>query len=369
MLKVSTLIKYLNENNQSLTALKPIEQTFLNYLTYHLEPFSIVTSDTLDNFFRLCLEYPHWQQNRALLGQEIREFFQGQNSEQALLEDLDQVKWPENTQVIEIENKADLTDAIQGYLNSIYKKGEKYRLVVDQDKIFALILKPDFSVSVQFFDRKMVIHHGHLEPLRKDLCLHYTKDLELDSEKLQKIEVAPYAVAQFRAENGLLSGCLIRGYTLQKTFEFKDSPMESFPKLFYSLKRAEQHFLSRESDPFYQQLLQSLESAIQALNESQMDSIQLATDTMAKTQNALEFVFTGDRVLSLLLRDLQHTLALRHRTVATTDRKAETARTSQWNLNPTTRLNQTAPRKPAKQSVSTSSSPIAELPAVELLID
>lgn len=364
MLKVSALIKYLNENNQPSAPLNPVELTFLNYLTYSLDPNSLVTSDTLDNFFRYCLEYPHWQQNRALLGQEIRALFEGAISEQALIEDLDQVKWPEKTQVIEVENKSDLTDAIQSYLNSLYKKGEKYRLVVDGEKIFALILKPDFSLTMQFFDKKMVIHHGHLEPLKKDLCLYYTKDLELDSEKLQKIEVASYAVAQFYACEGLLTGSLIRGYTLQKTFEFKDAAMESFPKLFYSLKRAEQHFLSRETDPFYQQTLNSLESAISALNESRVDAIQLATDTLAKTQNALEFVFTGDRVMGLLLRDLQHTLALRHRTVATTGRKAETARNSSWNLN------QAKPQQnPQKQSVSISSSLTVESPAVELLID
>lgn len=353
MLKVSSLIKYLNENNGSTQSLTPIEVTFLNFLTYGIEPHSLVTSETLEQFFRQCLEYPHWQQNRALLGQEIREMFQGQNQEGALIDDLEQVKWPEQTQVIEIQNPADLTDALQGYLNSQYKKGEKYRLVVDQDKVFAIILKTDFSITVQYFDKKMIIHHGHLEPLRKDLCLHYTPDLELDSEKLQKIEIAPYSVAQFMLQDGSLMGSLVRGYTLQKSFDLAGAKLESFPKLFYALKRVEQHFLSRDSDPFYQQTLNSLENAIGNLQKGLPDAVQMATDTMAKTQNALEYVFTGDRVLALLLRDLQHTLALFQRTVVTTGRKAEAAKESPWKT----------------KYVSTNSLPTAELPAVELLID
>ncbi len=367
MLKVSSLIKYLNENNGSPQSLTPIELTFLNFLTYGIEPHSLVTSETIEQFFRQCLEYPHWQQNRALLGQEIRELFQGQNQEGALIDDLAQVKWPEQTQVIEIQNPTDLTDVLQGYLNSQYKKGEKYRLVVEKDKVFAVILRPDFGVTVQYFDKKMVINNGHLEPLRKDLCLHYTPDLELDSEKLQKIEIAPYSVAQFYLRDGKLTGSLVRGYTLQKSFDLLGAPLESFPKLFYALKRVEQHFLSRDSDPFYQQTLNSLENAIGNLQKGLPESVQQATDTMAKTQNILEYVFTGDRVLALLLRDLQHTLALRHqRTVVTTGRKAEAAKESPWNNQAS---HPTSPRQTRKQFVSTNSSPTAESLVVELLID
>ena len=370
MLKVGVLIKYLNENNSSETKsanLSLVETTFLNYLTTCLEHQSAVTSDTLDNFFRQCLEYPHWQQNKQILSQEIHKLFSSNENggDEALISDLDKVQWPDQTQVLEIENFSDVPAVIENYLKSICKNGEKFRLVADPaKKLYALILKTDGSLQVQIFDNKMILRNGNLEPLRKDLGLFYTKDLELAPGKLQKIEIAPYSLAQFYVEGSKLSGSLIRGYTFQKSFEFVQEKLEKLPKLFYAVKRAEQHFLSRESDPFYQSILQSLENNIQGLLKKDPQSIQQATDTMARAQNALEHSFTGDRVLTMLLRDFQRTLAFNQRTVETIDPKAEPARNSQWN-----HRNLHSQNQPQKWSDSTNSLPIAELQAVELLID
>jgi hypothetical protein len=366
MLKVGVLIKYLNENNSSSTNLSPVEQTFLNYLTVCVDHQATMTSDTVDNFFRHCLEYPHWQKNRSLLGQEIRDLLSGEAREQALIPDLEDVKWPEDTQILELENFADVPASIEVYLNSVLKNGEKFRLVADSGKkVYAIILKPDGSLQVQIFDNKMILRNGKLEPLRKDLSLFYSKDLELASGCVHKIEVAPYSIAQFSVERSKVSGSLIRGYTFQKSFEFEQTELEKLPKLFYAVKRAEQHFLSRESDPFYQNTLKTLENTIQGIQRKSPESLAQATDIMAKAQNALEYSFTGDRVLTMLLRDLQRTLAFHQRTVVTIDPKAEAARNSQWN-NPSLRKQQ---NQQPKWSDSTNLSPIAESPAVELLID
>lgn len=318
MLKVGALIKYLSENNPQAT---PARLTFYHYLSNLAEPDTEITTEMLEEFFATCLDYAHWQQNRGQLSQEIREFLQDHF-------DFGGIKWPEDTQVVEIEHGSDLTDALQAYLNTIYMKGEKYRLVVTADKkVMAIVLNPDHSICVRFFDRKMMIRHGQLEPLKKNLALYYTPDLELDPTFTQRIEIAPFVTAQFQIGEEGLDGSLVRGYLCQKFFVLRGENIASYPKLFYTVKKVEQSFINRQTDPYYQQNVSALERTIENVRLGDSEAIQSSMDILAQAQNAIEYVFTGDKLLNLLVRDLQHTLAQRQSAensrVVRTPRKVE----------------------------------------------
>ena len=249
MLKFAPLIKYLSENNPQLT---PARLTFYNYLSHLADPNALVTDELVENFFASTLDYAHWQQNKPQLGREIHQVLEQYSKISDDFIDLSGIHWPHETQIVELESLKDLTDAAQCYLNSLYKKGEKYRLLLDQDKkLLAVILNPDRSVCVRHFDKKMIIRHGQLEPLRKDLCLHYTSGLELDPDKVQKLEIAPFVTAQFMATPTGLKGSLVRGYICQKFFDLRGEGLSAHPKLFYAVKRMEQHFINRQTDPYY----------------------------------------------------------------------------------------------------------------------
>ncbi|MEZ0391285.1 MAG: hypothetical protein ACAH59_03655 [Pseudobdellovibrionaceae bacterium] len=318
MLKVGALIKYLSENHRQPP---PARLTFLNYLTNLVDSEAQVTPELLEIFFAHCLEYAHWQQNRKQLGQEIRDLLQDHM-------DLAGLKWPEETQILELESGSDFTDALQVYLNSTYKKGEKYRLIHEADKkILAIVLMPDHSICVRTFDRKMMIRHGQLEPLKKDFALYYTPDLELDPAHTQQLEVAPFVVAQFQNGSEGLKGSLVRGYLCQKSFDLQGENIAAYPKLFYAIKKMEKHFINRQTDPYYQQTISALEKTIENVRLGDPEAIQESIDVIAQAQNAIEYVFTGDKLLNLLLRDLQHTLAqrknLENSRVEMTPRKVE----------------------------------------------
>ncbi len=337
MLKVQALIKYLSENNPQST---PVRLALFNYLTNMASTQELVTPELLESFFALCLDYTHWQQNRDQLGSEIQEML-GEHV------DVSALKLPQQTQVVELESLTDVTDALQCYLNAIYKKGEKYRLILEGDKkILAIVLMPDQSIQIRTFDRKMVIRHGQLEPLKKDLILYYNSNLEIVPDQVQRMEIGPFVTAQFILSDTGVEGSLIRGYQHQKFFDLKGENLATYPKLFYSIKRIEQYFLQRQSDPFYQETVSGLERIIEKMRLHEMDSFQEAVDIMARAQNVLEYVFTGDKLLTLLIRDLQHTLSQRNSRVARTPQKVEeswnplTAHSSppnSPNLNPQTR--------------------------------
>lgn len=327
MLKVGHLIKHLSENNPQAN---PARLTFLNFLSSLADEESLVTTELLESFFSNCMDYAHWLQNRTQLSQEIRELLTDHL-------DLTGLKWPEEMQIIELDQLSDLTDALQLFLNSIYKKGEKYRLIIEPDKkILAIVLNPDQSITVRSFDRKMMIRHGQLEPLKKDFALYYTPDLELDPNRVQQMEIAPFVIAQFQTGQDAVTGSLVRGYLCQKFFDLKGENIAAYPKLFYAIKRLEKNFINRQTDPFYQQTISALEKTIENVRLGDEDAIESSMDVLAQAQNALEYVFGGDKLLSLLIRDLQHTLSLRRGTgerpaesrVVRTPQKVEE---SQWN--------------------------------------
>lgn len=333
MQNVALIIKYLSQNSQTSSQLYQAQQALLHYLAYFTEPEQDFDEALLEDFFSHCLDYAHWQQNKTQLSQDIESFLETVGTQHTLGLSLADIKWPHETQIIEIENQRDMSDVLQCYLNTICKQ-EKYRLINDIDKrMLAIILHPDHSLSVQMFDRKMMIRHGQIEPLKKNLQLHYTANLELKTLTSQRLELAPFVTAQFRLneqEETLLtsetnslgreyqvSGNLVRGYLAQKIYTLNAQPLNAFPKLFFAIKRLEQHFIHRQSDPFYQNVISGLERSIELIKRQDPDAIKESMDILAQAQNAYEYVFHSDKLLSLLIKELQYTLSTRRTVVRT----------------------------------------------------
>ncbi len=314
MLKVAELIKHLSigiqENN-------PLVVAFSNFLNNFAEPTEIFNETHLDAFFSMSLDYAHWQQHRDEFAQALIPLLHDSV-------DMNTIKWPDTLQTFEVEQVSDLTEIIENYLNRIFHNGEKFRLIVEQDKkIVAVVLTVDQKIQLRMFDRKVVIKRGLVEPLKKNLVLFYNQKLELEEGVQQCYEMAPFVTAQFRLFQGILEGAVHRGYMMQKIQDLTGLELSHFPKLFYSIKRLEQYFIQRQSDPFYIQAIDRLEKAIESAKIKGNYNSPEYIDLLAQSNNILEYVFTGDKLLTLLIRDLQHTLNQRDRSVVRTPQKED----------------------------------------------
>ena len=305
MLKVETVLKYISSQKYQLS---PALLTFHNYLQHLVEPQEPWNPAILTHFFNDCLLYPHWQQNRTGLKKDIMEsLLQVATLEQQDL-GLATIQWPDEMQIVEIETAQNFSDLVNSYLTFQYQKtGSKFRLVPDGEKmIYAVVLHNDRSLSVRQFDRKFTLRQGSLVPLRTDLEVHFNSDLDLETEIPQKIEIAPFVTCRFIHQGESTDATLVRGYIFQKFHEFKAASIESYPRLFYTLKRIEQFFLRQDSNPFYLNLTQTLERTLNLLRLGDfVDPTQL-TELQVRAQNALEYVFDDDKLLSLLLRDFDY---------------------------------------------------------------
>lgn len=307
MLKVGDFLKYLIASEANSAFLRSFTLAF----QHGQSADEFLTADMINHFVRQALHYTHWQQQRATLTAELQDWLSPLWSEELISFSPNDIQWPDELQVFEIENTAEWIESLQSFAKRSSAQGAEVRIVQDvQGMALGMILLPTGELQVHQWNRQMTIRRGQLEPLRKDLVLHYTADLELSSLHLQRFEIAPYSVATFSLTADILNGAIFRGHSFQLQASFVEARLEQIPNLFWSLKRTEQHFISRESDPFYQNLLAHMEAANLSIRIGEAGSTEKAVDAMASAQNALENVFLGDKLLALLIRDLQHTLEL-----------------------------------------------------------
>lgn len=313
MATVGDFLKFLSSPQNQMS---PVALTYKNYFQYLFDPQEELEADALQSFFDSALTYPHWQQNKKDLTIESRALLENFFGDQGSLV-LQALDWPDEQQVIEIEKSTTALEILSNYWTfRLKREGSQFRLLETNDKMFlTLILQPDQRLTVRQYDNRFVVRNGHLEPLRRDLMLVYTSDLELDPHVMHKFEMSPFTVARFYREIEGIHGNTTRGYIFQHLQNFHGQALEQFPRLFFALKRIEQHFIRRETDPYYMSLVESLERLLHWMRLGEPVAPQLLHESFLRAQTALEEVFHGDKMLTLLLRDLEHLNAreqLRH---------------------------------------------------------
>lgn len=306
MLKVGQLLKFISELNPQNT---PTRLCFYNFLKGLAHPEDILTTELIEMFFRYSLDYAHWATNKSQLGTEVKYLLENFNSYYQQKFDISGLRFPQNTQIVEIEHAQDQIDAAGCYVQTLCGPEDKFRVVNDQNRrLVSILLRANRSVEVLVFDRKFIVRGGQLEPLRKNLVLYYTPELELSSQHTHRLDVAPYITCQFNLQEGKANGVLLRGYLFQKLQDFKSESLLELTRLHFAVKRLEQFFVDRRTDSYYQDLIQQLERTQALVQQGDGDASQWSSVILSQAETALEHIYTHDKLLSLLVRDLKHTV-------------------------------------------------------------
>lgn len=301
-MKISHLLKYIADLNPQNT---PARLAFYNFLRHFQFASEDLTPYVLNTFFSHALEYPHWETNKAFLGKEVQFLMENFVRHYKADFDLSSVRFPQNLQLIELQSFADLLEVTSNYARSITAVDDKFRIIPDQSRRVILVtLRADRSVDVYAFDKKFVIRNGQLEPLRTDLKLSYDANLELKEDMIHMLEVAPYLMAQFTMKNGCPQGSLLRGYVFQKYLQLHGVSLEEQSKVFVPLKRLEQIFIDKQSDPYYLELVGQLTEAPLRLRQDDLTSEKIARRTLERAEIAYKEIFIGDKTLAGLINEL-----------------------------------------------------------------
>ncbi len=121
--------------------------------------------------------------------------------------------------------------------------------------------------------------------------------------------MAPYITAQFRILNDRVTGALLRGYVFQKLQELKNEALQEQTRLLFPIKRLEQFFVDRRTDPYYNDLVSELERTCALIQQGDSEALKWSSITLNKAETALENVFLGDKLMTLLVRDLKHAIS------------------------------------------------------------
>lgn len=306
MLKVGPFLKFISDMNPQNS---PARLAFYNWLRGFSSPEEPLSKELLEQFFWDALDYPHWLGNKTQLANEVRFLIDQFNGFFQQKFDTSGIRFPDALQVVEIEHAHDAVEALTCHLNQIVGPEDKFRVIPDHQKKFvAIILRADRSVEVRSYDRKFTLRGGILEPLRRDLVAFYTPLLELSPGHEHQIEIAPYITARFTIESGRVRGAALRGFMFQKLIEMKGEPLAEHPRLDLPLRRLEQFFVDRRTDAGYQELVQKIERTRNLLQAGDSEARKWASVILTQAETALEQVYVGDRLLTLLVRDLRHSL-------------------------------------------------------------
>lgn len=305
-MKISQLLKYIADLNPQNT---PVRLALYNFLRHFLFATDELNAQVLNSFFSHALEYPHWESNKSSFGKEVQALLEGFARFHKVDFDLSGIHFPQNIQLIEIQSFKDLIDVTARYAHSMAMPDDKFRLIPDQGRrVILILLRADKEIEVSVIDKKFVIRNGLLEPLRKDLKVTYDARLELKTNAVHTLEISPYLLAQFQMKEGKPQGSLLRGYVFQKYMEVQNLPLEEQTKIFYPLKRLEQTFIDRQSDPYYLELIGQLSEATVRWREGDLAAEKLLRSVLDRGDMALREIFIGDKTLAGLLSEGRQSL-------------------------------------------------------------
>ena len=306
---------------------------FYHFLKNMCEAGEPLSTATLDRFFRRAMTHGHWVENKGALFNEVANSLQHFSNQHAEPVPLPPFTTAEDLQVVRAESFRTLERVVEDWIQNHQGPTDQVKILQDRsgssrspvdDKLIVCRLTLDRALSVHVFDRLLCLRDGRLEPLTDDMAVYYTPDLTLDPNRTSQIEMAPHTVARFKNElqspshTGGIRGVAVRGFTFQKTAAFEGGDLHRHPALFYPLKRIEQFFVNRTTDPMYIELTGLLEKASDLLTQKHPESLRFAEAAMERGRLAFEQVFVEDRFLRLLLENLERALQLERRPLSST---------------------------------------------------
>ncbi|MBT4761906.1 MAG: hypothetical protein HOO06_09440 [Bdellovibrionaceae bacterium] len=267
----------------------------------------------IKEFYFHAFSQEYWRKNKQSLEKVVKECVVNFQKTSAILtaQPLDQGL--PNYQIISLEKTEDQVSALKVYLShqikSLNTTQELSNIKALKDnRVLVLIKNPDQSLEVLVFAEHFSIVDGYLVPLSPVTHLKYNIEIELRSESSQKLEVSPFIIARWENKQGVFSGHMVRGYTFQKTGAFQSTQLHNVNDVFLNLKKLESEFLNLNSDPFYAETIKLLEKSIQYLESGDEHAVSFATQTLKKAQHTLKTVFSHDKLLALLVSNLEYSL-------------------------------------------------------------
>lgn len=262
------------------------------------------TSDQklLLDFIFLCLSLNYWRQRQKDFFYQIKRLLRS-------LQDILEAQFCQRLcrlQICPIDSQRSLYEIVQRQVKKSCGSDDKLRILPDgKANVICLILSSDRVLSVRSYLPYGVIYDGQILPLSDGTRVEYSPELDLVPGQLhilKKDQNDFYVIKKAKEAFFItsLSGVTFIPYSFDQV-----KMLEKHLPVYYHLKRLEQFFIDRSTDPYYRNLVHLLEAQIQYLSkDASMECIQESIKVYEKIWSVFDKIFCDDKLLFLLLRQL-----------------------------------------------------------------
>ena len=302
--------------NKSLSKNK-VRCTLYNYLSLFCYAKQKLTPEILHQFYKTSLSFPYWQTWWAVLKEGIEQELHDFAKECALSTEFNTAdwKWKDYKQRIVIDDKKDLIEIVDGFLERRASKGDKIR-VFDfySDQVMVVVLKMSKQIKVYSFSPLVILNEGYLEPICSFSELHYSTHCELHSGYWHQIRTPDSGFIRFQMKNNKVYGYECRDSFFRAINHFQDIPVEKHDALFNTLKRMECFFIEPRSDQYYKQLVQLLHDHYRTLllrpfntmTDMEISRVMEAIQqSLIQAKKAIKYFYSQDPLLVLLIANIE----------------------------------------------------------------
>lgn len=287
---------------------------FYNYLKNLCEATEFVNSELLNRFYFRALVFPFWQKNKDHLFNETALILQSFQKENLEILPVDSAIDPRSIQIIQVDNYRNFEFVVTKHLSSFLNSNEKLSTLPENhhnpSQLIAFVLHSDRTLNVKVFPLVAVLCDGEVSPLCHDFTLTYRSDLSLHSEIAHQLDLGNESSARFRVTHEGVFGTVVTGHMFQRSALLDGGNLRKYPALFYAIKRLEQFFVDRKTDLTYTELTALLEKAVDLLNERHPEAGKFAKAALERGRLAYDHIYSNDRLLQLLITNLEKTIAL-----------------------------------------------------------
>lgn len=291
-----------------------------NFLKHIIDPQDPFIPSVIDDFYARALNFDLWQTQAQILAQSVKEDLESFLKHSRM----DESEWKnlrhaDELQVVNLKHLKNFEEILSTAESSRRKSGDRFKLLrISESEVLSLYLTVMGTLEVQVFSPKAIINGSKLKPLAPVTHLYYTSGMELMPHVRHIIQGSMMTSISFYLDEQGLNGLVTRGPTFQKFETFLRARPNDNHDLFSSLKKLERHYINPQSDPYYQELVQSLERANRALQAPQppKSTVMAAEKTLQKAAHAIKNAFPNDRLLQLLVTHLEY--AIRQTTIQNT---------------------------------------------------
>lgn len=261
-----------------------------------------VTPNFINEFFSECLLLTMWQEKKSDLYNDVKNLLLLFNQSQY---NFDQILDLQKTQILHLQNAENLYLAIKSAETQQTKEGETFRIIPDGEHRMVVLRRGHNGIMhVKTYGNTVRIQGKDIVPVKNDQELTYTPALELYPGVIQKIRLSPHTQVRFEVtESGTIAQTL-SGFAFRQSQMVQLKHLSEFTPAFYHLKKLEKFYVYRPSDPFYMQLVQNLDSAVEKMSQQVPGTEAFARRTFEEAQIVFDQVFPDDKILFMKLKEL-----------------------------------------------------------------